>query len=254
MTGQPRALRARSFGGWTLHEFDEVASTNETARDMPAWHAVLAARQTHGRGRHGRTWLSEEAGGLCLSAVIATPGPAAKWTALPLAAGLAVVESLAPQGLKNLRLRWPNDIMAGERKLGGVLVDHFHPDRAVVGIGLNVTSRPELRGPESDNTPVCLAELTSGVPEPRELAEWILNDLAKVCATFAATGLATLGGYLDELWDKGRPVRLLLDDDPDPVEGLFDGIDANGALLLKGRPPLPAERVRKLTELPPSKT
>jgi BirA family biotin operon repressor/biotin-[acetyl-CoA-carboxylase] ligase len=128
--------------GWCIHTAHEIGSTNSAAARLPAWHAVRARVQTDGRGRTGRAWTSGE-GGLWLSAVLPCTGNRARWAILPLAAGWAIVAALKELGAHGLRLRWPNDIMAGHRKLAGLLVERYRNDTAVVGIGLNVFNSPE---------------------------------------------------------------------------------------------------------------
>jgi len=141
------ALRSREWRGWTLHEADTLASTNDHARDLPPWHAIRAKTQTGARGRHGRRWSSGE-GGLWISVVLPLDPPDRGWSAFPLAAGLAVVSTLRGLGLTQARLRWPNDVLIGPKKICGILMEKFAPDRVVVGLGLNVTNNPAAQDPE----------------------------------------------------------------------------------------------------------
>jgi BirA family biotin operon repressor/biotin-[acetyl-CoA-carboxylase] ligase len=94
---------------WTVWEYDSVTSTNLVAAELPAWSAVRAETQTAGRGRFQRKWVSDR-GGLWLSAVVPTPSPNGR--ILPLLAGVAVCDVLYGLGVRHLRLRWPNDVMA----------------------------------------------------------------------------------------------------------------------------------------------
>src|SRR6188768_3771909 len=103
---------------WQLHEFAEVDSTNLVAAKLPAWHAVRADCQTAGRGRFQRAWVSNR-GGLWLSAVVPIIDKSPQARLLPLAAGLAVSEALRVLHQISVRLRWPNDILVGPRKLAG---------------------------------------------------------------------------------------------------------------------------------------
>ena len=141
--------------GWAVHEVPVTASTNLAAATLPVWEAMRADRQTAGRGRFQRGWVSDE-GGLWLSAVVPAGADAA---ALPLAVGLAVCDSLRSLGLKRFRVRWPNDILVDDRKLAGLLVERFHPVAAVAGIGINVLNHPENCDPELKNQTVRLADL-----------------------------------------------------------------------------------------------
>ena len=141
------AVRIHEWRGWTLHEADALGSTNDYARNLPPWHSVRARRQTEARGRHGRRWSSDE-GGLWTSIVLPLDPPDRGWSAFPLAAGLAVVSTLRGLGLMQARLRWPNDVLIGPKKICGILMEKFAADRVVVGLGLNVTNDPAADNPE----------------------------------------------------------------------------------------------------------
>ena len=159
---QPAAIPARitDLGGWTLREFAQVDSTNYVAGGLPAWHAVRADTQTAGRGRFQRPWVSD-AGGLWLSAVVPAPGRKEDWPLLPLVAGLAVIEALLTFGVAQSRLRWPNDIMVGDKKLAGLLVDTFHHNGRSSDLGVNVTNQPATQDASLRHTATRLAALKS---------------------------------------------------------------------------------------------
>jgi BirA family biotin operon repressor/biotin-[acetyl-CoA-carboxylase] ligase len=134
-----------------LHALDEVRSTNDEARALavggaPEGTAVLAKRQTAGRGRAGRSFLSPE-GGLYLSVVLRPAAPLHHWTILALAAGAVVATDLRGRGLL-AHLKWPNDILLDEAKVGGVLAEsRMGPEPyVVVGVGLNLGGAPSIPG------------------------------------------------------------------------------------------------------------
>ncbi|MFO7775114.1 MAG: biotin--[acetyl-CoA-carboxylase] ligase [Candidatus Hydrogenedentota bacterium] len=124
--------------------YASVDSTNTTALRVGGdGTIVLAEAQTEGRGRLGRAWHSAAGRGVWVS--VAFEGPSA---GLPFAGALAVRDALAP--LLPTRMKWPNDILAGDRKVAGVLVEH-RGEVSAVGMGINVTHQdadfpPELRG------------------------------------------------------------------------------------------------------------
>jgi BirA family biotin operon repressor/biotin-[acetyl-CoA-carboxylase] ligase len=105
----------------------------------------VADEQTAGRGRMGRVWSSPAGEGLYLSLVLLPPPPAWNPAALTMAAGLAAFEAAQSLGVRGARLKWPNDLLVGDAKLAGVLVETRGFDAArphyVVGIGLNVRQR-----------------------------------------------------------------------------------------------------------------
>lgn len=199
----------------TLVEKEETASTNDDAHALaeagaPHGAAVLAKRQTRGRGRAGRAFSSPE-GGMYLSVVLRPAFPPAQWSLLPLAAGLAVVEELRARGY-DAGLKWPNDVMLGGRKAGGVLVESRWgaAPHAVVGVGLNLREAPV---PEA----TALAGHGDSPPGPRELAEALVARLVGRVDAWAREGPAgvvagvraacvTLGREVE--WEKGEGVAV----------------------------------------------
>lgn len=208
-----------AFTGWILDVLPETESTNPVAARLPAWHAVRADTQTAGRGRTGRRWVSD-AGGLWLSAVLPCPGPREQWAVLPLAAGLALLRALSSLGVSDLRLRWPNDLLVGRRKLAGLLVERHTADTAVVGIGLNVFNHPENAEPGLRGDTVRLAAL-------------VLRSLADAHALLLAGRFSLVADELNLSWTPPRLVSLTLAGQTEPLTGLFLGIDARGRLLLQ---------------------
>lgn len=215
---------------WSLLELAETASTNLVAAKLSAWHAVRADTQTAGRGRFQRQWVSD-AGGLWLSAVMPVETNSPAWRMLPLAAGVAVCDALRANGVKQLRLRWPNDILVGDRKLAGLLIDQFQPGLAVVGIGINVRNQPEARDGSLNGHVVRLAELIPTVPPLRDLAVRVLASLKSVWREVQDSGPEQILPRINALWD--LPRRVQLDLDGKLASGDFAGVDANGRLQLR---------------------
>jgi len=226
---------------WQLHVFTEVTSTNLVAAKLPAWHAVRADTQTAGRGRFQRSWVSD-AGGLWLSAVLPVKTNSPAWRMLPLATGLAVCDALRACGVKALRLRWPNDVLVGDRKLAGLLIDQFQPGLAVVGIGINVCNNPETRDAALRDHVVRLADMVARPPTLRGLAENILTALRAVWEELhrvsdsgeqraGRRSFPTLLPRINALWD--LPRRVQLDLDGELMRGEFIGVDAGGRLRLR---------------------
>jgi BirA family biotin operon repressor/biotin-[acetyl-CoA-carboxylase] ligase len=234
---------------WTIHRRDEVASTNDDALALPPWNAVVARRQTSGRGRYDRVWVSDE-GGLWLTAVVPTPGSPVRWRGLPLATGLAIRRALISLGVSAVRLRWPNDLMVRGRKLAGILVDQSGRETAAVGIGINVTNDPGARDHELSANAITLAQCLVPNPPPclEVLTASILNRLGEAHALFAEHGIE---GLLDELnlaWDGPRPVRLALASGHD-LRGTFLGVDGEGRVLVAVVPSASPEAIEPHTIL-----
>ena len=158
--------------GYPRRWLAETASTNDVAREWalagaPDGALVVAARQTSGRGRRERTWDSPAGTGLYASFVLRPDWPAEQAPNLAIVAGMAAFRALEKAGVRDLRVKWPNDVLAGGRKLCGVLVEpRLGGDRiefAVVGIGINVGQGagdfpPDLRLPATscrlENAPI----------------------------------------------------------------------------------------------------
>jgi BirA family biotin operon repressor/biotin-[acetyl-CoA-carboxylase] ligase len=161
-----------------------VSSTNDRLRELarggaPEWTAVMADRQTAGRGRQGRAWVSGE-GDLFLS-VLLRPTPAAAGVGLvPLAAGIAVHEALAGLGVDG-RLKWPNDVLVGGRKIAGILCEAATGgsgiESVVVGIGVNVAAPPDALPADVRAVAVSVRALLARDIAPAEVAAEVLARL-----------------------------------------------------------------------------
>src|SRR5438067_7343724 len=116
--------------GQVVH-LEVVTSTQDVARDMPIGSVVIADHQTRGRGRMNRRWEAPPGAALLVSFVLPTN------PLLSLAAGVAAAEACGPR----VRLKWPNDLLIAERKLGGILVETTG-DKAICGIGINLIWAP----------------------------------------------------------------------------------------------------------------
>ena len=218
--------------GWQLWELPVLDSTNAVAATLDVWNAVRADRQTAGRGRFQRQWVSDD-GGLWLSAVLPTDALGDATKLLPLLAGWAVCRAAAQVGLSQLRMRWPNDVMIGVHKLAGILIDQPRPGVAVVGIGLNVTNHPEKVEPSLVNHVARLSDFLAHPPSPHELALRLLRELRAVVDETSRDGVAHAVKHINKLWGKVREVSLDLDGVT--VNGRFLGVDDHGGLRLETR-------------------
>ncbi|GAB4250940.1 MAG: biotin--[acetyl-CoA-carboxylase] ligase [Candidatus Methylacidiphilales bacterium] len=219
------ALETQPFAGWTIIDVDQAPSTNDLAARESPWTVVRARRQTAGRGRQNRHWVSSE-GGLWLSAVL--PAPPSEWVAstAPLVAGLAVVRALGELGVRPVRLRWPNDLMVDERKLGGILAERPGIDRLIIGLGLNVHNDPERDDPTLMGQTISLARLGLGNLGVSDLSTAVLDALQRVFHCWVERGFGALLPDFESLWGTPRQVRIVVDQTT--LTGRFLGIDAVG--------------------------
>jgi BirA family biotin operon repressor/biotin-[acetyl-CoA-carboxylase] ligase len=179
-----------------------VTSTQEVARTMPVGSIVVADHQTAGRGRLERRWESRRGSALLVSFVL-EPNPV-----LSLAAGVAAAEACGP----DVRLKWPNDLLLQGKKLGGILVETT-PDRAICGIGINLTWAPD------------------GAAKLEQPRDEVLDRLrTKIEAWTSAPSEAVLRRWRELSATLGRRIRI------DSTEGLAEDIGAHGELIVDGRP------------------
>src|SRR5512138_3275946 len=231
----------------SLAVFTELESTNRHLLQSPPpapgkLRVAIAEYQTAGRGRRGRRWSTPLGAGLCMSVGWQFAGAPADLPALTLAVGVAVRRALARVARVSIALKWPNDLVWDERKLGGILLELTGEGQGgchvVAGLGVNVALPPELLPSLSDwpRGAVDLATAAGGKPPPRAaLALAMIEELTELFASYAETGFRA---YRDD-WRsadylRGRAVRL--DEAAGSVLGLALGIEADGALLIETAP------------------
>jgi BirA family biotin operon repressor/biotin-[acetyl-CoA-carboxylase] ligase len=172
-------------------------STNAEAlrRGAPAQgtQVLFAERQSAGRGRRGRPWVGPPGNSLLLSLSRRFDGGLARLGGLSLVAGVAVAEALQALGLQAAALKWPNDLVVAQRKLGGLLVEGSGEAAgtasAVVGLGLNLRM-PAAVGEALDQPWTDLAHHLSPLPGRNAIAACLLDHLLPALDVFDATGLA----------------------------------------------------------------
>jgi len=204
----------------------------------PDFSVLLAETQSAGRGRRGRQWLSPPGLNLYLSCLKRFDQGFAALGGLSLAIGVIVMRTLETLGIGGTGLKWPNDIVAAQGKLGGILVElsgeYQGPCAAIVGIGLNLRLTPALR--EQAGQPACdLASLTHGAPPNRNrVAATLIAALVDGLQQFERDGFA---GFVDEYarHDLLKDQPLQLSGVLGPFEGVGAGVDARGALQLRMR-------------------
>lgn len=205
-------------------------------RGAPAGTVVVADRQSAGRGRRGRQWLSDPAAGLTFSLLWRFSGSPARLAGLSLAVGVALARALENLGAAELALKWPNDLLLRQgdayAKVAGILIE-LSADRrgsqAVIGIGLNL----QPPGGDLPQAAAGLSQAMAAVPERHDVLAAILASLAALLDVFAADGFAVLR---DEWQDRhawqGEAV-LLHGEGEAPLAGRCLGVDNDGALLLE---------------------
>ncbi|MEI7608726.1 MAG: biotin--[acetyl-CoA-carboxylase] ligase [Rhodospirillaceae bacterium] len=224
--------------GFRVLAFESVDSTNEEAKrrlraGAPAGTVIWARSQQAGRGRRGRAWVSGE-GNLFCSLILRPERPPAEVAQVSLVAALAVADTAAallPAGAAE-RVKWPNDVLAGGRKLAGILLEaegggEGGPAALVVGIGINIAHAPE--GTEFPATSLA-GEGASGVTVEAVL-ERLLAAFGHWYGCWDDQGLAPVrAAWLERAAGLGGPVTVRLH--AETLCGSFIGLDGDGALLL----------------------
>ncbi|PWK85806.1 biotin--[acetyl-CoA-carboxylase] ligase [Fulvimonas soli] len=233
----PAALR-RAPGALEVHwELDSTSSELlRRGAAAPDLGFVLAETQSAGRGRRGRGWLSPPGLNLYLSCLKRFEQGFAALSGLSLAVGVTVLRALERLGIAGAGLKWPNDVLAGEGKLAGVLVElsgeYQGPCAAVIGIGLNLRLTPALRA-QAGQPAGDLAGLAGGAPPDRNrAAAALVAALVEGLRQFEREGFAPFRDeYRRHDLLHGRPLRL------SGALGEFDGtgagVDARGALQVR---------------------
>jgi BirA family biotin operon repressor/biotin-[acetyl-CoA-carboxylase] ligase len=214
---------------WKRIHLEETGSTNDVCKTLPPWSAVTADSQTRGRGRFGRAFVSGR-GGLWLSASMPAPGPAEVWAGFSLRVGASLLTHFHSLGLEIARLRWPNDILCGPRKVAGLLIEQSASGSLIVGLGINVFNEPWVESPELRETATRLADWISP-PDLHSLAQGVLETLAEAHRLMLVGGLKAAVEDLNARWSDPMPVEIDLIGGG-KVRGAFLGLAPNGHLQL----------------------
>lgn len=226
--------------GVRLFMLDEVDSTNDEARRLieagergPLW--IVAARQTRGRGRLGRDWISTP-GNLHASLIFSEIYDAAVAPQLGFVAGVAAMRALrAATEIGDFALKWPNDLMAVGGKLGGILLECVsvstgdprapYTPVAIVGIGVNCAEAPR-------DLPYKASALGANGPSAATLFSHLSDTIVATLDIWrCGDGFARIRvEWLSFAAGLGTDIRVALA--RETVEGLFESIDATGRLVL----------------------
>jgi len=224
--------------GYALKSFDVIDSTNEEARRLaaageagPIW--ISAGSQTAGRGRRGRSWQSPS-GNLAATLMLRPGRPASACAQLSFVTAIAARDALitlAPT--LEVRVKWPNDVLAGGRKIAGILLESASQGDALpawlaIGVGMNLAEHPE----DTEFAATSLAALGVSAPKPDDALLHLAANFAKWYEVWRGDGFAAIrDAWLVRAAGLGGRIRARLAHEE--TSGVFEGIDENGALLLR---------------------
>lgn len=235
-------LRNTRFNCGKTRLLASTPSTNDVALSLaragvPEGTLVIAEEQTAGRGRRGRTWFGKPGDSLMFSVVLRPPLEPARCALLPLMAASAVRSGLIDLGFTGAGIKWPNDVLVGKKKLGGILCEMSSAfdqvEHAVVGMGLNINTPPEafpgdiaeiacsLRGETGKSWK--RARVLAAVLRhfDRYLGEAWGNKFDAVIQDWRA-GSVTLGARVEATLPDGSR-----------LQGVAEDLDGSGALVLR---------------------
>jgi BirA family transcriptional regulator, biotin operon repressor / biotin---[acetyl-CoA-carboxylase] ligase len=231
--GESRPIRAGWLGCQRV-DVEECGSTNDEAARLAragARHGtiVIAHAQTKGRGRDGHAWVSPPGAGLYLSAVVRPPLPLSDVPPMTLAIGLGACDAARALGA-DVRLKWPNDLLVGTRKLGGILVETQSQgarlEAVIVGIGIN------LRGAAPTEGAITLAEAVEGSVDRETFIERLFAHVERWIDRYVAVGIDAIVPAWHDRMARGLTARATATDGAALV-GEVVGLDRDGALLLR---------------------
>lgn len=216
----------------------EIGSTNSHLMARAANESIdgivcLAERQTGGRGRRGRTWLTPEGQNIALSLGKSIRISVSQVAPLSLVVGLAVVSALKRVGVDNATLKWPNDLLLNGAKVGGILIELpgiGNPLMVVVGIGINIGSGEEV----SAHLGLPVGDLIAGRSSiPRNaLAAELINSVFEMTSRFESQGFTPMKSSWEVLHaHQDRNVRVIGTNET--VEGIARGVTDGGELILE---------------------
>lgn len=231
---------------WPVHHFSDIDSTNSEAKRRASsgnvkdcW--IVANRQSAGRGRLARNWVSEP-GNLYCTALFVEPGGFDVAMRLPFALALAVRETvvaIAPGA--DAKLKWPNDVRVGAKKISGILVETGSSENEMwvaAGIGINLVSSPVV----PDKPAACVADLAEDAETDRDNAFSLLRGRVAQKLKDAREGFEGIRrDWLSHAEAMGKPVSVTLGDRQ--IEGVFSTVDETGALIMD----LPDGTQRRIT-------
>jgi len=225
--------------GFSLRRFGEVGSTMDEARALAEAGAgegtvVWALRQTAGRGRQGRRWVSPA--GNCYSTIVLRPACAAAEAArLSFLVSIAVAEAVTlavdPGRQVRVACKWPNDVLADGRKIAGILLESRGGQGAAVdwllaGVGINVAAFPA-----DTPYPACAVRELGGAVDAGGMLELYLGRLAAWLEVWRREGFAPVRrAWLERAWGLGDRIEVRLANGE--LRGIFEGLDESGALIL----------------------
>ncbi len=216
----------------------QKATTEEySGRNKADTISVVAAElQTNGRGRREQLWHSGLGDSLTFSLLWNFQKGAGLLSGLSLAIGIAIIRSLKLSGIKNVALKWPNDVMSHHQKIAGILIelrgDLLGPTLAVIGVGINLKLSDKIKS-NIDQKTTDLFSISGENPDRNKLMARLLTELIIVLKKFAQYGFEPFRNEWAQYHELEKKPVTLYEPDGSIQEGVIQGVTDNGSLILK---------------------
>lgn len=257
-----RSTLATTSLGHVLYLHQDLPSTNREALSLAqngAAHGtvVIAESQSGGYGRHGRAWFSPPGLNIYCSVIVRGMGLSlslSQWLSwVPLASALAVTEAVQQMAAVSLSLKWPNDLLLHERKVGGILCESSFATTndpvVVIGIGLNVNVPPMSFPEELRPIAASLLEVSRRPIDRNRLIAQLLLELEHCLGELRTHGPVRLRqAYTARSATLGRQVRVLFTNEQ-PIVGIAETLSADGALQVRTLSPHPRSQPMPLVDV-----
>ncbi|MBH0203569.1 MAG: biotin--[acetyl-CoA-carboxylase] ligase [Nitrospira sp.] len=257
-----RSTLATTSLGHALYLHQDLVSTNMEAASLartgsPHGTVVIAESQSGGYGRHGRAWFSPPGLNIYCSIIIRGAGPylsLSQWLSwVPLVSALAVTEATQQVAAVSLSLKWPNDLLLHEHKVGGILCESSFATTSdpvvIIGIGLNVNVHPGAFPEALQPIAASLIEAAHQPIDRNRLMAQLLLELEQCLDELRSSGPIRLRqAYMTRCATLGRHVRVLFTNDH-PIVGIAEALSTDGALQVRTVPPHPRSQPMPLIDV-----
>lgn len=233
-------IKTRSLGH-TLHILDEIPSTNDWAMQLASEGAshgevLISDSQTSGRGRLGRQWFSPPGVNIYLSVILRPKVPLERCSQLTLVVGAATSEALSEMTGQAILLKWPNDLLCSEMKLGGILCEAIIQDQSltgvVAGIGINVSMKRVDFPQDLRTQATSLCEITEQTIDRNRVIAQLLNSMERWYQRWLDGGWGEIIQYCNER-NALQGKRVLLTSGRESHKGIVQKINEEGHLELQ---------------------
>ena len=226
------SLKSLLENNFQCYFFESIDSTNSylsSTKYSTKPQICITREQTKGKGQHGRNWVSQKDGSIIFS-MRKSFNEGTNLNGLSLIAGMAIIKSIEAEcQLSGLKIKWPNDIYYGDKKLAGILMENTHyksNQLVLVGVGINYQL---VDTNEIDEPWVDLSRILNTLPNFQQLTAKIINNILFFLEDFQINGLSNLMSEWHH-YDMLKGVRIKFRESNIELQGQIDGITHQGAL------------------------